>query len=139
MNDHIANKSDEVLLNEICERIERADLDAHLSCLALTYTFHDLLRTPFAKSIKTLQSLSIQEFENSQRRPHDVAVAGARLALGWKSNQLFRDFEKLCELEIRRQPLLEDHEIYTLGNIFSHLGHTVYLQKVMNIRLFRKI
>jgi hypothetical protein len=92
------------LENLVSEGIQGGDLNAHLACLALTYTFHDLGRTPFAAEINKLRE---KHFEIGKRRlrPHDAAVLGVRLSLGWSEAEHKTAFPEICALELRRQPL----------------------------------
>lgn len=99
------DEKDTTLVETICTGLERVDLDAHLTCLALSYTFFDLQRTPFGQHIQAIQSMDFSLYEKARMRPHDVAVAGIRLALHWPSGQARQNFEQWCALELRRQPL----------------------------------
>lgn len=92
------------LANLVSEGIRGSDLDAHLACLALTYTFYELSRTPFITEINSLQEKRF-EIKNRRPRPHDAAVLGVRLSLGWSEAEHKRAFPEICALELRRQPL----------------------------------
>lgn len=105
MEDCLTYRNDTTLTDVITQGIERADLDAHLACLALTYTFSDLSRTPFAASIGRIKSIDCQHLDDPRLRPHDVAVAGVRIALDWEAGQARDNFAILCEREIRRKPV----------------------------------
>ncbi len=100
------------LIGLLSERIQDDDLDAHLACLALTYAFHDLGRTPLVTEVNGLQEKRF-EIGEGRLRPHDAAVLGVRLFLGWSEAEHKGAFPEICVLELRRQPLPPLETVYT--------------------------
>lgn len=90
----------EPTLQYVRSLIERRDLDSYLAALIVTASYSDRRLSPLHPHIELLLS----EPPPTLTRPHDVAVAGCRLALG-DTAILTANIPAALERELRRVPM----------------------------------